>query len=58
MYLLLKEEDIENALDLIWTNKVEGWWHYMDKFAELDICTKEESGDALTRQVGNNKSKN
>lgn len=42
VYPCLKEEDVEKALKLIWDNRVEGWWHYQEKYAELKICTKEE----------------
>lgn len=42
VYPCLKQEDVEKALTLIWTQRVEGWWHYKDKYVEHNICTAEE----------------
>jgi hypothetical protein len=42
VYPCLKEEDVEKALKLIWEQRVEGWWHYEDRYVKHGICTKEE----------------
>ena len=42
VYPCLRQSDVPMALKMIWDNKVEGWWHYQEKYAELGICTKEE----------------
>lgn len=41
VYPCIKKHDVKMALQLIWQNKVEGWWHYEDKYVEFKICTKE-----------------
>jgi len=47
VYSIVKPEDAERALRLIWKNKVDGWWHYCDKYVQFGICTKQEFKDAL-----------
>ncbi len=47
VYPMLKEEDVEKALTEIWKSKVEGWWHYLPKYLEFQICTKEEFKNAF-----------
>jgi hypothetical protein len=47
---VLKECDVLQALTLIYTNKVEGWWHYQEQYIKYSICTKEEFHNALERQ--------
>ncbi len=42
VYPVLKEEDVKKALELIWSTKTDGWWHYKGKYVELGICTAEE----------------
>lgn len=47
VYPCLKEKDKKAALQLIWDNKVDGWWHYDNAYADLGICTLKEFGKAL-----------
>lgn len=42
VYPTIMLQDVYKVLLIIWLNKVEGWWHYEDKYIEHDICTKEE----------------
>ena len=42
VYPCLKPEDTKEALKAIWENRIEGWWHYKDKYVELGICQKED----------------
>jgi len=42
VYPCLRQMDVKMALELIYTNRVEGWWHYEQKCIDLGICTKEE----------------
>ena len=42
VYPCLKECDVEIALKLIWENRVDGYWHYEDRYIKHGICTKEE----------------
>ena len=51
VYPVLEEKDVKKALILIWSNKVDGWWHYKKEYVELGICTDEEWSNALGRQV-------
>lgn len=50
VYPVLKEEDVPNALKRIYECRVEGWWHYKEKYVELKICTAEEFDTALEIQ--------
>ncbi len=54
VYPCLRQEDVERALKLIWENRVEGWWHYEEKYVELGICTKEEFWARLNNSVKRN----
>lgn len=36
------EEEYIKAINLIYTMKCEGWWHYKDRLIENGICTKYE----------------
>lgn len=51
VYPVLKPEDKERALRLIYKHKVPGWWHYEDEYVELGIATKEEFRARLHNQV-------
>lgn len=42
VYPCLRQEDVAEALHMIWDSKVEGWWHYMDDYVRHSVCTKEE----------------
>jgi hypothetical protein len=42
VYPCLRKCDVEKAMKLIWEQKADGWWHYCDKYVELNICTKED----------------
>ncbi|MDD5651231.1 MAG: hypothetical protein PHF86_12580 [Candidatus Nanoarchaeia archaeon] len=55
VYPVLKEADVPKALQMIWEYKVEGWWHYKEKYVALQICTGEQFDVALTAQVERNK---
>jgi hypothetical protein len=48
VYPCVKESEKEEAFQLIWKFKCNGWWNYRDEFAELNICTKEEFKKTLT----------
>ena len=56
---VIKQEDVEQALTSIFNNKIEGWWHYLNKYIELNICTKEQFDEELMlsvkRKAGYNK---
>jgi len=43
VYPCVKECDIQKALTLIWEHRVEGWWHYRDKYVDYGIWTEEDS---------------
>lgn len=49
VYPCLKESDVPKALNLIWVNRVDGWWHYEDLYVKHSICTKEEFWTRLKR---------
>ena len=49
VYPCLKQEDVKSALELIWNNRVDGWWHYSKKYVEHNICTEEEFRNRLNR---------
>jgi hypothetical protein len=55
VYPVLKEEDVPRALKLIYQNRVEGWWHYKERYVKLSICTAEEFDTALEIQCSRNK---
>jgi len=42
VYPCVRQCDVASALQLIWSQKAAGWWHYMDKYVEYSICTKDE----------------
>lgn len=39
----------ENALKLLWENKIEGWWNYKTHLIQFNICTEEEYWKELKR---------
>ena len=47
VYRIVSEDQVEKALGLIWNKKINGWWHYLDKYIKLGICTKEEYSKSL-----------
>lgn len=47
VYPCVRECDIKQALELIWKFKVEGWWHYEEKYIEFGICSKDEFRNRL-----------
>jgi len=49
VYPCLRESDVLKALQLIWEQRCDGWWHYRDKYVELNICTKEDFNNRLQR---------
>jgi len=50
VYPVLKNEDAPAALKAIFECKIEGWWHYKEKYIELKICTSEEFDTELQIQ--------
>lgn len=51
VYPVIKESDVSKALKIFWDFKVEGWWHYKEKFIEHNICTKKEFDDELASHI-------
>lgn len=47
--------DRERTFKLIWEYGCDGWWHYLDIFVELGLCTKEKFMDRLKKQVESRK---
>jgi len=45
--VLRSEEDFKKALELLWRNRIAGWWHYHDKLIKYGICTEDEFKRAL-----------
>jgi len=52
---VIKQEDVKRALISIFNDKIEGWWHYLDKYIELNICTKEQFNEELKLSVKRNR---
>ncbi len=52
---LLSNGDLPQALTLIWTNKVKGWWHYMPEYERFGICTEAEFKIALDVHCSRNR---
>lgn len=50
VYRIVPKEQTKKALAVIWGNKVDGWWHYLDKYVDFGICTIEEYDKALREQ--------
>jgi len=47
-YPAVKTEDaLRKGLTLIWENKIEGWWHYLDQYTTYGICTRAQFDAAL-----------
>ena len=44
---LSSQDDFNQAIKLIWENKIEGWWHYKAKLVAIGACTAEEFDKAL-----------
>ena len=44
VYPVLQEKDKQAVLQVIWSTKVEGWWHYKADMVKLGICTVEGVG--------------
>lgn len=47
VYPVIKEENKKDAIELIWSNRISGWWLYETELLQFDICTKEEFQNAL-----------
>ncbi|MGE5329294.1 MAG: hypothetical protein ACM3KR_07295 [Deltaproteobacteria bacterium] len=45
------EEDFIKALTIIWTQRVEGWWHYKERYAQYGICTKNQYNRRLWKCI-------
>jgi hypothetical protein len=43
------EKEYQNALSLIWNNRVEGWWNYEHEFLSAEICTQKEFNGAFKK---------
>jgi hypothetical protein len=54
VYPAIKQIDVPKVLELIYENRVYGWWHYKDEYVALKICTKDEFDKALERQCEKN----
>lgn len=50
-YPVVKTWDKKEALKLIWSNNVEGWWHYQDEYVKMEICTAELFKAKLNRSL-------
>lgn len=51
VYPVIKEADVERSLRSIYICKVDGWWHYQEKYIALGICTQQEFESALHEQA-------
>lgn len=51
VFPVIKGVDVKRALESIFKNRVEGWWHYQSKYEELGICSAEEFDSALDERV-------
>ena len=49
VYPCVKESEKEEAFQLIWKYKCNGWWNYEAQFVELGICTKKEFKEILSK---------
>jgi hypothetical protein len=47
VYIIVKEADMERSLRSIFTNRVDGWWTYQERYLKLGICTDQEFDAAL-----------
>jgi len=55
VYPVLQEKDKQAALEVIWSTRVDGWWHYKDEMVKLGICTVEGWNTALGVTCDKNK---
>jgi len=55
VYPVLKEEDVPQALGLIYKYRIEGWWHYKERYVKHSICTAAEFDTALEIQCSRNR---
>lgn len=49
VYPCIRPCDEKRVFELIWLYKCEGWWHYMDQYVRLGICTEQQFKDYLHR---------
>lgn len=56
IYFYVKESDVKKALQLIYDNKVEGWWHYQEDYEKFNIATNEEFQNRLENQINEKRS--
>ncbi len=49
IYRIVSGEDVKRALSIIWSQGVDGWWHYKKEFVENGICTAEQYIKRLQR---------
>ena len=47
VYPCLRDIDVKKALTLIWENRVDGWWHYKERYVQHEICTEEQFNNRL-----------
>ena len=55
VYPVISDDDKEAVLKAIWSNRVEGWWHYDQAYYKLGICTEEQFMRALNKTVEKNR---
>ena len=53
VYPCVRPCDKEITFKLIWEYRCDGWWLYQKKYAELDICDKEEFMKTLSSWCDN-----
>jgi len=49
VYPCVRVCDAEEAFQMIWKYKCNGWWHYSNQYVELGICTEDEFKETLSK---------
>jgi|WetSurMetagenome_2_1015567.scaffolds.fasta_scaffold515241_1 hypothetical protein len=55
IYPVIKGSDKKVALQLIYKNRINGWWLYKKEYIKLGICTGDEFNHELHAQCERNK---
>lgn len=47
--------DFRKALQLLWENRIDGWWHYEAEYAKYGICDSKKFREALRISCAQNR---
>jgi hypothetical protein len=47
VFPVVAAENVKEVLTRIWRFKVDGWWHYKERYIQNGVCTEEQYNETL-----------